>query len=473
VGPPPGLCRALEFIDSWLEYRHRQLDVPGFAVAIHRGEETRFSRAYGLADVERQELLTVTHRLAIGSQSKMFTATALVQLAERGMLTLDDRVVTHLPWLAGHPDARFASVTLRQLLSHGAGVIRDGLDADFWQLTQPFPDASAFHDAVLAADLVIDGYTKLKYSDQVAAGVIAPAGIDAVIDSEIVRAGPLARGYTRKIDRRRLPVPREVVTSSFAPSAGWYATVDDMCRFVSGLLSNSDGVLGVTAKDEMRRSRRGHWVPAHQRGSEYGLGMEIHRFGGRVLLGHGGSITGFRSCTFGDPGDGLVVAVMANAKDAPTMQMLGGIFEVIDFFQEHASKPATGKLSAGPMRFVGLASTIELVAAGQRVVAIDPDQWFPFHDADELLPLTDTTFRIDRASDLAATGETAELLVDGAEATAMTFGGSTMWREDAYLAWLASRDEVVDSPSPRSTRTEVVLRGIPEATRRGDQGPPL
>src|SRR6185369_1122126 len=98
--------QAIDFISSWLEYQSRQLPVPGFVVAIQRAHTPLLLRAYGKANVERNEPMRADHVFGVASISKMFTATAIMQLVERERLSLDSHITAYLPWLARHADSR-------------------------------------------------------------------------------------------------------------------------------------------------------------------------------------------------------------------------------------------------------------------------------------------------------------------------------------------------------------------------------
>jgi CubicO group peptidase (beta-lactamase class C family) len=90
----------------------------GVQVAVVRGGDTLLLRGYGLADREARRATTLDQRFRIGSLTKQFTAAAVMRLAERGKLSLDDdlsRWVPEFP-LQGH------RVTLRQLLNHTSGI---------------------------------------------------------------------------------------------------------------------------------------------------------------------------------------------------------------------------------------------------------------------------------------------------------------------------------------------------------------
>lgn len=126
--PRAAVADAVTYFDSWLEFRQRYSRVPGVQAAVLLRDELLLSSAYGHADVEAGDKLTPQHLFRIASHSKTFTATAVLQLAERGSLRLDDPAEHWLPFLTGAP---LGTVTVRELLGHSAGVIRDGYDSNF------------------------------------------------------------------------------------------------------------------------------------------------------------------------------------------------------------------------------------------------------------------------------------------------------------------------------------------------------
>lgn len=93
-------------------------DTPGAAVQVWRNGETLFSKAYGMADLTHDIPFETTTRTNIGSTSKQFTAFAIMLLAERGELSLDDPIREHLPELPELTDP----ITVRHLLTHTSGL---------------------------------------------------------------------------------------------------------------------------------------------------------------------------------------------------------------------------------------------------------------------------------------------------------------------------------------------------------------
>ncbi len=135
---------ALDYIPQWLEYQLRETEQPGCVIAVvHKGQIV-LERAFGYADLLGRAPLTPGHRFRVASHSKSFTAAGIMKLREQGKLGLDDRIGRHVEGL--HPE--IAAATIGQLLSHSAGIVRDGSDGGQWQDRRPF-----LSEAELRADL--------------------------------------------------------------------------------------------------------------------------------------------------------------------------------------------------------------------------------------------------------------------------------------------------------------------------------
>ena len=119
---PGWLSSALDYIPDWLAFQMRTSEQPGCMVAIARRGRVVLERAWGAADLATGEPLTPRHRFRIASHTKSFTAAGILKLREEGKLRLDDPVGQFVDQL----HASVARSTIAQLLSHSAGLIRDG-----------------------------------------------------------------------------------------------------------------------------------------------------------------------------------------------------------------------------------------------------------------------------------------------------------------------------------------------------------
>ena len=447
------LDRGVEYLSSWLSYRHPYTNITGYAVAISWRGELVLNEAYGYADLRGPVALTPAHIFRVASHSKTFTATALMQLAERGRLRLDDPATAFLPWLYEHHDRRIREITLRQLLSHGAGVTRDGRDCDFWQLRRPFPDASQLRDEVLAVPLVTEPNLALKYSnigysllgmviekasgvdyhDYVVEHIVGPLGLTSTgPEWEKPGPAPAVTGYTRRgADGRRRALP-VVGTRAMAPATGFYSTAEDLCRYFTAHMVGSKRLLSDASKREMQRV---HWH-VHDPGSEifqdYGLGLDLERLAnGRVAFGHGGGFPGQITRSMADPVSGLVVVVLTNCADGPAADIARGIFKVLDFFEHHPAAPRA-RWRGLEGRYANLWGVSDLVGAGPNLVVTSPDTWEPFKNCQELTPTAGRSgpasgWRITDTSSFGSAGEMVTFTLDGGSVTELRFGGMSMW----------------------------------------------
>src|SRR5271168_559048 len=143
---PAWLAPALAYIPQWLGYQMRATEQPGVTLAVAYKGEVVLDIAFGWADQAAGEALTPRHRFRVASHSKSFTATAIMKLREQGRLKLDDTAGQYVSGL--HPD--IASATLAQLLSHSAGVVRDGPDCAYWVDRASFLDEAALRGELAA-----------------------------------------------------------------------------------------------------------------------------------------------------------------------------------------------------------------------------------------------------------------------------------------------------------------------------------
>src|SRR6202789_898176 len=156
----PWLQSATGYTRGWIEFQIRAAQQPGCIVAIaHRGKVVA-EHAFGHANLATGEKLTHRHRFRIASHSKSFTAAAIMKLRERRQLRLDDPVGQYVQGL--HPQV--AETTIAQVLSHSAGLTRDGADSGQFTDSRPYLNAKELL-AELRLPPAIAPNTRFKYSN--------------------------------------------------------------------------------------------------------------------------------------------------------------------------------------------------------------------------------------------------------------------------------------------------------------------
>jgi len=229
--------------------------VPGVSVAIAKDGQLVYAKGYGVADVSTGEAMTVQHRLRIASVSKPITATAIVQLAENGVITLDDPVFGDNGWLGrGYGTLPYSSnllgITIDHLLLHTSGGWGGTSDTMFtnpdftsdelitWTLDN-FPPMTApgtvhaysnFGYCLLGR--VIESATGQGYEGYVQSTLLAQCGIsDMQIAGDSVgerASGEVAYDGTNSTigDPYGIPVRR------MDSHGGWIASATDLLRFM-------------------------------------------------------------------------------------------------------------------------------------------------------------------------------------------------------------------------------------------------
>lgn len=464
------LDNSLAYLDSWLAFRYSREDIPGFAVAVSHNGKLVFNSTYGYANLESKQKLTGEHLFRIASHSKTFTATVLMQLAEHGKLRIDDYVTDYLPWLKDHGDKRWQKVTIRQLMSHSAGVIRDGIAIDYWQMLAPFPDEKELERQLLASKLILDNNVKLKYSnfgysllgllvekvskqnyaDYVTENIIKPLGLkNTKPDYSPAIKNRLATGYGRAdLNRIRLPLASaSLKTNAMVAATGFCANASDLAKYFSAHFVGSGKLLDDESKKEMQRLQFQAENLGGGKRESYGLGLEIEYPGERQTFGHGGGFLGFTTISMADPKDKLVVVVLTNCNDGSSGQIAEAIFAVIDYFQKNtpARKPKHD-LSRLAGRYFDPFSISDIVITGDKVTYSYPDSWWPLYNPTELERIDDTTFKIGESSSFGSEGELVKFNLKNGAVESVTFAGSTMWPE---ATWLKMQCKKLKNSPPR------------------------
>ncbi len=441
------LPNALRYVEQWLDFQMRLSGEPGCAVAVMHGAALTFERAFGKADLSNGATLTPRHRFRVASHSKAFTAAAIMLLVEQERLRLDDKVgqyVSDLP-------APLASVKISQLLSHSAGIMRDGADCRHWDDLRPFPGQAALRRE-LSLPLVLDPGERLKYSNlgfgllgmMIAAvtgdafgawivrEVVDKAGLaETAPDLPALNAEPMAAGHTGKLPLGRRVIPGRNPTNALAAATGFVATASDLARFFSQLdPAAPHSILSPASRREMTRR---HWKSLHSEAEYYyGFGVFSGSVQGHEVFGHSGGFQGFRSCCYVVPEWGVTVAVIVNAIDGAAGDWIDGILHIFDRFAK-AGAPEAG-IADWYGRWWNLWGALDLVPMGNKVLIASPDSLSPFSDAAEITISSSHSGRITQANGFGSYGEAVERIIgpDGDSVT-LLLAGDMLLPEAAYV----------------------------------------
>lgn len=413
---------ALDYIPDWIEFQLRGSARPGCVFAIgHRGRVIQ-ERAFGFANEVKQTPLTVRHRFRVASHSKSFTAAGVMKLREQRRLRLDDPISQYVDGL--HP--KLAVATVQQLLSHGAGAIRDGGDTGHWTDARPFRNEAELRADLTAAQpiepstrfkysnhgygllgLMIESITGETYCDWIRREIVAAAGLAETEPDLHRRSTPLASGHSGKVLLgRRVIIPGDNPTHALAPATGFVSTAGDLVRFFSQLMPAAQrSPLSVASRREM--IRRLWRDPYSSLESHYGLGIMSGQIGDWSWFGHSGGFQGFITRTANLPDQEITISVLTNSSDGLAGLWLDGIVHILRGFARNGAP--TRRTADWRGRWWGHWGAQDLVPMANKVVLVNPIFMNPFLDASELSIVGRDRARITQAGGYASYGEAAEL----------------------------------------------------------------
>lgn len=335
--------------DNWVPMKIQYDHTPGAVVCIAVEGKPKYTKAFGLANVENNIATKADSLFRVASMSKMFTAVAIMHLQEAGQLRIDDKVVQYLPWFKGKSkQTDLANVTIRQLLSHNSGIFRDGVEFQWWDDKFPqsltktisnnsivFENATTFkysnHGfAVLGA--IIEKLSGTTYIEYVTKNVIGPLGLKNTypdLPDELPKN--LATGYERRMPGKdeRKPEPN-IKTFAYASATGFVSTAKDVAAFLASLhLDAKKSILSRESKKEMMRI---HGTVEDD--EMYGLGLALDKIDGHNTYGHSGGFAGYITNALSGAENNIQVIVLTNTISGTAWNISRGLFKAIYKLQD-------------------------------------------------------------------------------------------------------------------------------------------
>ena len=296
--------------------------VPAVQIAVSQGGQIIYSEAFGVTDVNNATAATPRSVMQIGSVTKQFTAAAILRLAERGALTLDDRIDKYVPEF----DPRGATITIRQILTHTSGLPRT------WYVPPP---PVSLYSSVPRAQLIqflnaqpflFEPGTSWSYSN---AGYLllgyAIESISGMSYADFIRtelALPLGLIDTGVCGTSNLPLPDGY---GFLDGSGWvrlsavnmtvYGGASSLCSTASDLARWSH--LLATGYAMLPASYEAMTTPNSVVPNGYAFGVAVQKILGHPSVSHDGATIGFQSFLLYFSDQDRAIAVVTNAYPAP------------------------------------------------------------------------------------------------------------------------------------------------------------
>ncbi|MBV2356237.1 beta-lactamase family protein [Streptomyces sp. J2-1] len=314
-------------LDARLQEVLRETGTPGVTVGIWTPGQESYVRSFGVADKSDGQPMAPDLYMRIGSETKTFTVTALLQLVDQGKVSLDDPIGKYID---GVPNGN--RITLRELAGMRSGLFNYSNDEGFYRALTSDPqhvfspqrllDYSFRHPPVFPpgekfdysnTNLILLGLLVEQRSGQpldqyIQRNILDPAGLKhTVFPTNADFPEPHAQGYSRQTADGR-----DQDTADWNPSWAWAAgamisTLQDM-RVWAGTVASGEFPDGSRMISPALQKERLVTPPTPVKGAGYGLGI----FDVRGWIGHNGSLPGYESLTVHLPASGTTLVVLLN-----------------------------------------------------------------------------------------------------------------------------------------------------------------
>jgi CubicO group peptidase (beta-lactamase class C family) len=303
--------------------------VPSMSIALVRGDKIVWTAAFGYANVAMKTPATPETYYNTGSTLKAVTATAVMQLADQGLLSIDDAINNYLG--KSKVQERLQSekrITFRHLLTHFSGLSQgvekqpiwsrktlmtlDEIAASLYSIRAPETKWEYNNFAYATAGLLAEKISGLEYEAYIAQKILKPLG------SETTHPLTLT---PKMVERLALPYnpggsagepePVAQVQYDYYPAGDLYTTAEDMARFLGAHLNK-----GVFNGNRILSEQAVAMMHTAQFGSTYGFGFDVEKDAkGHTIISHGGRSQGYHAYMIGDVDARVGAYYMVNSGD--------------------------------------------------------------------------------------------------------------------------------------------------------------
>ena len=319
--------------------------IMGLSVAVVKEGKVVHTQALGWKE-EGKEPLETTDLFRIASISKSFTVTALFQLIERGLISLDDDVSDLIGFQIRNPKFPNTVITLRMLLSHTSSI---NDQQGYFTLDAIHPEKnSAWQEAYNAyapgegyqycnlnfnlAGAILEKYSGLRFDTYIQENILKPLRLYGGYDVDKLDKSRLATLYTYQRDSSKfIPSPAAYVSKSeelktyipgystpiFSPTGGMKISAPDLAKYL--LLHMNYGKVGKVRLISSAHSQEMQTPLSSDENYGLALWKTDVLIPGVALVGHTGSAYGLYSALFFNPEEKFGFVVISNGCD-PTVE---------------------------------------------------------------------------------------------------------------------------------------------------------
>jgi CubicO group peptidase (beta-lactamase class C family) len=322
-------------LEKLIEEEMARGGITGLSIALVDDQDIVWAQGFGFADKDKKIEAGKDTVYRVGSISKLFTDMSVLKLQEEGKLSIDEDITKYVPEF--HLERPFETdkpTTLRQLMAHCSGFLRESPVGSYFDDTEPSIQATV--ESIYGLPLVYPPETKMKYSnigitlvgyavqrvagepfeDYVRENLLRPIGMessDYVLTDNLKEKLSTAYMWVAEGDTaegRRIEAP--VFKLGTVPAGNLYSTVEDLCRFHSFIFNTGKAGGKQIIEEKTLQQMMTRQFETEGAARNFGLGFVIGDVNGHETYGHGGAVYGFSSSFIGMPDQKIGVVVLAN-----------------------------------------------------------------------------------------------------------------------------------------------------------------
>jgi CubicO group peptidase (beta-lactamase class C family)/D-alanyl-D-alanine dipeptidase len=320
--------RLSEFIDR--ECRDKQ--IPAISFAVVDDDRIVIAEGHGAVDADGRKPATAHTVYRVGSISKLFTDLCVMRLVAQGKLELDEDVSKYLPNF-GPQNPFDVPVTLRQLMSHQSGLVREPPVGHYFDDTSPTlaktiaslnqtaliykPGTRTKYSnaAVSVAGYVVERQMGESFETHVQRVLLAPLDMAASsFRSTAAIERNLAMGWMRSHHAPRFVAPNFALGT--LPAGNLYASMPELCHLMIALLNDGQyagrQVIEPKTIEAMLKPNK----PSEEKSADYGIGFRLSTIDGHPTFGHGGAVYGYSTQFVALPNEKIGIAASASLDSA-------------------------------------------------------------------------------------------------------------------------------------------------------------
>ena len=332
----------VSYLDSLFRTVYKN-DEPGASVVIVQKGKPIFKNSYGIADMETRQKITSATNFNVGSLTKQFTAMAILQLAEKKKISLDDKVSKFFPEM----NKKIAdAITVKEMLTHSSGLVehydltdtknmKHAHNADVLNAIKnvdstyflPGSDFRYSNTAYCLLALVVEKVSGMSYSGYLKRNIFQPLGMrNSTVWSENERISNKAAGYEYD-DTTKTFKPSDAEENIFFSTegdGGIYTSIDEYLKWLKALQ-----MAKTVYNANVNLARSPHFPVDKEKKSSYGYGWFVDESSSPRIVYHTGSNGGFRAYAYTIPDEGYMIVIFSNRTGVDMRNLISEINKIL------------------------------------------------------------------------------------------------------------------------------------------------